>query len=313
MDCANSSNVPAGNATSNSHGKTSLKRYFSAIYVFPRDQASALTESGPLPPSEIVIAPSVSCAAHPPSVSPPRSSTRVQTQPGRTGNPAPRNPGPLPAPFQLTSTRKPQSHFSTLFTSTGPTSTMPQPALKMEVFDAPTSKSQSQCQMMALETEQGPVRVSIDVQAASKVADERRKHNATASHRFRQRRREREQETSKEAQIREINDRNAYYQQERDFLQDIILQNRILLPPRPLSPRQRKHVSLGGPQTPDTETSAQNGGRNTRRRTDAYVPEGLPSHTVGSCSLLSAGAITKDAIKELFHFNIKPFQVITLH
>lgn len=257
--------------------------------VFPQDQASALTGSGPLLPSEIVMAPSMPCAAHPPPVPPPRSSTRVQTQLGRTENPASRNSGPPPAPFQLTSTRKPESHFSTPFTSTGPTSTMPQPAFNIEAFDASTSEiwGQSQCQMMVLETEQGPVQVPIDVQAASKVTDEKRKRNANASHRFRQRRKEKEQETSNkisnlEAQAREITEEKLYYQQERDFLQDIVLRNRIPLPPRPLSPRRRRHALVGGSQTSDTETSAQNGGRNTRRRTVTYLPEGLPPHMVAA-------------------------------
>ena len=255
--------------------------------VFPRDQASALTRSGPLLPSEVVMAPSMPCAAHPPPVPPPRSSTRVQTQLGGTANPASRNSSPPPAPFQLTSTRKPPSHFSTPFT--GPTSMMPQLAFNTEAFDAPTSEisGQSQYQMMVLETEQGLVRVPLDVQAASRVADEKRKRNATASHRFRQRRKEKEQETSNqisnlEAQAREITEEKLYYQQERDILRDILLRNRIPLPPRPLSPRRRKHALLGGPQTPETETSAQNGGRNTRRRTVAYVPEGLPPHTVAA-------------------------------
>ena len=60
---------------------------------------------------------------------------------------------------------------------------------------------------MTIELEQGPIKVPVDVQAASKVTDERRKRNATASHQFRQRRKEKERETlgkiSKlEAQVR---------------------------------------------------------------------------------------------------------------
>ena len=122
--------------------------------------------------------------------------------------------------------------------------------------------------MMVLETEQGPIQVPLDIQAASKAADEKCKRNATASHRFRQRRKE-EQETlnniSKlEAQVREMTEAKIYYQQERDFLPDVVLQNCIPIPPRSLSPWRRRHALLGGPQTPDTEASAQNGGRNTR-------------------------------------------------
>ena len=211
------------------------------LAVFPSDQASALSGSSPLLSSEIVMVPSMLCATNLSPVLPPRSSTRVQTQLDRTGNSASRNFSSPSAPFQLTFIRKPQSHFSTPFTSTGPTFTMPQLALNMEAFDAPKSEiwGQSQCQMMILKTEQGPVWVPLDVQAASKVADEKRKRNATASYRFRQRRKEKEQETSNkisnlEAQLREMTEEKVYYQQKRDFLQDIVLRNRILLSPRPL-------------------------------------------------------------------------------
>jgi hypothetical protein len=157
---------------------------------------------------------------------------------------------------------------------------MPQLAFDKEAFNAPTSKAlgQSQCQMLTLETEQGPIQVPIDVQAASKVADEKRKRNATASHKFRKRRKDKEQETSNnisniEAQVREMT-------KERDFLQDVLLQNGIPIP---------SHASLAGPQFQDTETSTQNQGRSTRRRTGAYVPpQGLPRYTVAARSLLSA-------------------------
>ena len=89
------------------------------------------------------------------------------------------------------------------------------------------------------------------------------------SHRFR-RRKEKEQETSDsisklEAQVREMTEEKEYYQQERDFLQNVVLRNQIPIKARPLSPRRRRCASLGGSQAPDTETTAQNGGRNTRK------------------------------------------------
>ena len=159
---------------------------------------------------------------------------------------------------------------------------MPQVAFDHKAFEAPTAgpSGQSQYQMMTLETEQGPIQVPVDVQAASKVADEKRKRNATASHRFRQRRKEKEQETSSniaklEAQVREMTEEKEYYQRERDFLQDVVLRNRIPLPPRPTSPRRRRRASLGGPGMPpyqDMDTGDRSEGRNTRRRTSAYVP-----------------------------------------
>ncbi len=257
--------------------------------VLPRDQIFTLTGSGLRLPPEIMTAPSMLRTAHPPPFPPPRSSPRVQAHLGRTGNPASRNSSPHSAPSQLTSASKPQSHFSTPLTSTGPTSTMPQLAFNKEAFDAPTSEisGQSQCQLMVLETERTSIQVPLDVQAASKVADEKRKRNATASHRFRKRRKEKEQETSDnisklEAQVREMTEEKEYYQQERDFLQGVVLRNQIPIIARPLSPRRRRYASLGGPQAPDAETPAQDGGRNTRRRTGAYVPQGLPSHAVAA-------------------------------
>jgi len=88
---------------------------------------------------------------------------------------------------------------------------MPQLAFNKIVFDEPTSEfsNQSQCQIIILETEKDSIKISIDVQVASKVADEKRKRNITVSHRFRQRRKEKKQEISKnisnlEAQIWEM-------------------------------------------------------------------------------------------------------------
>lgn len=267
--------------------------------VHPRDQASTLMGSGPLLPSEIVAASSMLCAAHTPSASQPRSASqlrqvtqrgpnpstypRIQTRFDRSGNLAalvnpalrnfsptmhsPRN-SPPSALSQVASTGEPRFFFSAPFTSTGPASTMPQLTFNKEAFNAPTPKAsgQSQCQMLTLETEQGPIQVPIDVQAASKVVDEKRKRNATASHKFRKRRKDKEQETSNKisnlkAQVREMT-------KERDFLQDVLLQNGI-----------PSHASLAGSQFQDTETSTQNQGRNTRRRTGAYVPpQGLPRY-----------------------------------
>jgi hypothetical protein len=278
--------------------------------MLPRDQASTLMGSGPLPPSEIVAAPSMLCAAHISSAPQPRSSPqlrqmtqrgpnpstypRIQTRFDRPGNlaalanPASRNSSPtmhysrnsppsgLP---QVASTDESPIFFPAPFTSTGPDSTMPQLAFDKQAFDALTSKAlgQSEYQILTPDTGQGPIQVRVDMQAASKVADEKRKRNATASKNFRQRRKEKSLETANEtsnlkAQLRKMTE-------ERDFLQDVLLRNGISIPSR---------ASLTGPQFQDTETSAQNGGRNTRRRTSAYVPpQGLPRYTVAAHSPLS--------------------------
>ncbi|KAI4260731.1 MAG: hypothetical protein LQ352_000123 [Teloschistes flavicans] len=180
------------------------------------------------------------------------------------------------------STGEPQSHLPAPFTSSDPASTSPQLAFDKEAFHVP-----SQYQILTFETEQGSIQVPLDVQAASRGANEKRKRNATASHRFRQRRKKKEQEISLkisglEAQLREMTEEKECYQRERDFLQDVVLQNRIPIPPRPLSPRRRRHALLGGPQVPDTEMSAQARERNTLRRTNTYLPQEQPPHTVAA-------------------------------
>ncbi|KAL6716439.1 hypothetical protein ACLMJK_006006 [Lecanora helva] len=177
------------------------------------------------------------------------------------------------------STGQPQSFF-TPFNAGGAASTM--------TFDVPASGGPaggSTYQMMTLDTENGPIQVPVDVQAASKVADEKRKRNATASHRFRQRRKEKERETSQniaklESRIREMEEETDFYRGERDYFRNIAsrVPGQAHLLSRPLSPRQRRNVSMGGAmgfgnvQFQDPEGGNRNGGRNTRRRTSSYVP-----------------------------------------
>ena len=189
---------------------------------------------------------------------------------------------PPPAAAPPPSTGQPQSFFTAPFTAPGPASTMAQMG-----FDAASGSTAggSTYQMMTLDTEQGPIQVPVDVQAASKVADEKRKRNATASHRFRQRRKEKERENSQniaklEDQIRQMEEEKEHYRRERDYFREVAVrqpgQPHVL--PRPLSPRQRRLGSMSGPvgypnvQFEGPETGSRNGGRNTRRRTSAYVP-----------------------------------------
>ena len=273
--------------------------------LLPQDQASALIGLNSLLPSEIMTASSMLDAAHPPSVPLPHPSPYVGTQFVRTGYPAPQNSSPPSALPQLASTEERQSHISTPFTSKGPASTLPQLAFDKEAFDVTTSEAsrQSQYQILMLKTEQGPIQVPFDDQAASKIADEKRKRNATASHRFRQRRKDQGKEDSikisgLEAQLRKLTEEKDYYQRDRDFLQDAVLRYRIPIPPRPLSPRRRRHASLGGPQVPDTKTFAQTGDRNTLRRTSTYLSQGQSSHMVATYVPFQSddtGASTKDA------------------
>ncbi|KAL8714581.1 MAG: hypothetical protein Q9220_001529 [cf. Caloplaca sp. 1 TL-2023] len=157
-----------------------------------------------------------------------------------------------------------------------------------------SAMGQSPYQIMTLDTDQGPIQVPVDVQAASKVADEKRKRNATASHRFRQRRKEKERETSHnisklETQIRDISDERElcrqereYYRQERDYFRSLVCRNpsQAHLAARPPSPRHGKASTarpgskedyMGNQWQQACEDGTQSG-RNIRRRTSSYVP-----------------------------------------
>ncbi|KAI4198772.1 MAG: hypothetical protein LQ346_002700 [Caloplaca aetnensis] len=141
-------------------------------------------------------------------------------------------------------------------------------------------------QMMTMDTEQGPIQVPVDVQAASKVADEKRKRNATASHRFRQRRKEKERETSTniaklEKQIHDIEKEKDFYRQERDYFRSLVCRNpsQAHLAQRPPSPRHLQPASqaedeegLVSGQWQQPHEDINPNGRNIRRRTSSYVP-----------------------------------------
>ncbi len=190
---------------------------------------------------------------------------------------------PPAGPQPSISSGQPQSFFTNPFNAAGPSSSMAPMG-----FDVPASSGAtggSTYQMMTLDTENGPIQVPVDVQAASKVADEKRKRNATASHRFRQRRKEKERETSHniaklELQIREMEEEREHYRRERDYFREVAVRSpgQPHLLPRPISPRQRRHASMGGAmgfgnlQFQGSEGGNRNGGRNTRRRTSNYVP-----------------------------------------
>ena len=191
-------------------------------------------------------------------------------------------------PAQANASRgEPQSFFTTPFSAGGPASTMAQ--MTFDVSASSSATGGNTYQMMTLDTENGPIQVPVDVQAASKVADEKRKRNATASHRFRQRRKEKERETSQniaklETQIREMEEERDFYRGERDYFRSLAsrIPGQAHSLPRPLSPRQRRHASMGGAmgfgnvQFQGPENGSRSSGRNTRRRTSSYIPPSGP-------------------------------------
>nr|POE72733.1 hypothetical protein CFP56_30672 [Quercus suber] len=145
-----------------------------------------------------------------------------------------------------------------------------------------SSSSHNVYQMMTLETTAGTVQLPVDVQAASRVADEKRRRNAGASARFRQRRKEKEREASTtisrlEQRVKDAVEDVDFYRRERDHLANALLQapggDRHF--PRPQSPRRRRPSSnyvdpagsIGSAYDMDDEPPSPNDGRNVRRRT----------------------------------------------
>lgn len=139
---------------------------------------------------------------------------------------------------------------------------------------------------MTLETDQGPmvVPVELDLQQASKLADEKRKRNAGASARFRARRKEKEKEASQtisslQQDVRDAREDRDFYRSERNYFRDIAGRlghqalprppsphlNRLRLPPA-LQPLNRSPDSIGRARS-DSAPAAQ------RRRTGDYQPQ----------------------------------------
>lgn len=161
---------------------------------------------------------------------------------------------------------------------------------------------QSSIQLMTIKSQQGHnVQIPVDVQAASKVADEKRRRNAGASARFRARRKEKEREASMsisrlEQQLRNALEDAEYYRGERDYFKAIVFQQPS--PERhygrPPSPRLRRASLPSLPPSTrggsvdsyaDYEDEYREEERNVRRRTSNYQPVSGPppteSHVLG--------------------------------
>ena len=185
-----------------------------------------------------------------------------------------------PIPPTNAPTGQPTSYFASYNTS-GPTPTF---HIKDQYGSSNNGPGASSYPSMAMDTDHGMIPVPVDILAASKVADEKRRRNATASHRFRQRRKEKERETSQniaklEHQIRDIAEEREFYRMERDYFRNVACSgsNASQIAPRPPSPRQVRLAQIGSSssysssQWQGQEDSGANG-RNTRRRTSNYTP-----------------------------------------
>jgi hypothetical protein len=118
---------------------------------------------------------------------------------------------------------------------------------------------QSSMQLMTIKSQQGhDVQIPVDVQTASKVADEKRKRNAGASARFRVRRKKKEREASMsisrlEQQLQNAEQDARFYREERDRYRELYLQQRPDIPGKQ-SPRLTRPVLP--PSTPVSSNGA---------------------------------------------------------
>lgn len=125
--------------------------------------------------------------------------------------------------------------------------------------------------------------VELDVEQASKTANEKRKRNAGASARFRQRRKEKEREASQtianlERELHAVEDERNHYRSERDFFRDLYARQvgPGQLSQRPLTPRApaamaRPALVDTSPQWQDlSRETSESLPRNLRHRTSSY-------------------------------------------
>lgn len=153
---------------------------------------------------------------------------------------------------------------------------------------------------MPISTEHGQMYLPVDVQAASKMADEKRARNAGASARFRERRKQKEKEASMniqklETQLRDLERRlrdaehdRDFYRSERDRFREFCYRNpstRELVAQTPLSPRLNRQASFPPPpsgsmyQAPESGASQDVERPAQRRRTgdSSYVFNAPPA------------------------------------
>ena len=155
---------------------------------------------------------------------------------------------PSPIFAQLT-TGAPQQTYATQ--QIAPSSTIP-PISGSRLGDGHRHHVPGQTSLqMTLNTEQGTMVVPVDIQQASKTANEKRKRNASASARFRARRKEKEKEASHtivslEKDLKDIVDDRNHYRSERDYYRELAARHVDLsqLPPRPISPSQLDSPTL---------------------------------------------------------------------
>ena len=185
----------------------------------------------------------------------------------------------------------PWSSSNQLPTQLPPISTQMPPHISIggdSPYGTPTGSIHNGVQLMTYYTNKGPTQIPVDVQAASREADEKRKRNAGASARFRQRRKEKEREASHtiaklEGEVRKIGEERDSYRVERDYYRSIVQKHvHPGVIPRAPSPRQRRSSSSRSTSdSPDWQQRGERGsddGRNQRRRLSGYHDTATSGH-----------------------------------
>lgn len=130
---------------------------------------------------------------------------------------------------------------------------------------------------ITIDTGQGPIEIPLNVQAASKEADEKRKRNAGASARFRVRRKKKEQDFSQtiaklKQRVKEAEEDLDLCRRERDHLR-VLVDDQVV--ERPLALRmwratQASRLSTSGSSWPGAKPR-EGTPRSARQRTDTYA------------------------------------------
>ncbi|KAI9835991.1 MAG: hypothetical protein M1838_005171, partial [Thelocarpon superellum] len=242
----------------------------SSAYGFPTAAPS------PPPPGTRRHSTNSAQASHSQSASP-STSYSSYSQPGRT-SPAPQF-GPLSSLAGSSSLYQAASaNGSTLGSSLSGTAGGAFGGSSMNAL------SQSSYQLLTLDTDQGPIQVPVDVQAASKMADDKRKRNAGASARFRQRRKEKEREASQtiaklEQRIRDITEEREFFRRQGEHYRQMLVANgTITQPSRPPSPphlrsgtREAERIGAGPSSVWQGAVPGEAAPAITRRRSDTHM------------------------------------------
>lgn len=158
---------------------------------------------------------------------------------------------------------------------------------------APSGGQNPHIRFMPISTEHGPMYVPVDVQAASKMADEKRARNAGASARFRERRKQKEKEamtsiqkleqqlSAMERRVRDAELDRDFYRGERDRFRDAYYSHPATRDRQlqvPISPRLNRPMNYPPPPPSQPMYTTSESGRSqeeepprSRRKTGEYT------------------------------------------